>query len=238
MAPLSSALFSRKKWEANTRRRLFIRELSGGRKGCTMEQTLCIPRQTMSPLHLPILSTTYLFSPSIHPSILPLFRRSIVVEIRVKVDWTNGRASRNWRNIVVQITEATKRLELQIALGGEKAPLGLGPDRVHLPGINIQIRSCWQTNLHTNLVWPRPENRLIVRLRVHLERVVPSRFLVLQIFDLPRFLVFEIFGLWDFRFLRFLIFEIFDLWDFWSLRFLIFKIFGLPRFLAFEIFDL
>lgn len=90
----------------------------------------------------------------------------------------DGRASRNWRNIVVQITEATKRLELQIALGGEKAPLGLGPDRVHLPGINIQIRSCWQTNLHTNLVWPRPENRLIVRLRVHRERVVPSRFLV------------------------------------------------------------
>ena len=123
----------------------------------------------------------------------------------------DGRASRNWRNIVVQITEATKRLELQIALGGEKAPLGLGPDRVHLPGINIQIRSCWQTNLHTNLVWPRPENRLIVRLRVHRERVVPSRFLVLQIFDLPRFLVFEIFGLWDFWTSRFMGFEIFGL---------------------------
>lgn len=58
-------------------------------------------------------------SPPIHLPILPpIDRRRNSSQSRLN----DGRASRNWRNIVVQITEATKRFELQIALEGEGSP--------------------------------------------------------------------------------------------------------------------
>lgn len=153
-----------------------------GRKGCTMEQTaLCVPRQTMSPLCPPFFPPPlslpiYL---SIHPSILPTIdRRRNSSQSRLN----DGRASRNWRNIVVQITEAAKRLQLQIALAGEASPRPR--PRSSRPAGNQYSNSFLLTNEFTYK--PRLA-RESINSSPHRERAAPRDFWPSKIFALPNF---------------------------------------------------
>lgn len=139
----------------------------------------------------PILSTTSLSPrPSIHPSILPTIdRRRNSSQSRLN----DGRASRNWRNIVVQITEAAKRLQLQIALAGEASPRPR--PRSSRPAGNQYSNSFLLTNEFTYK--PRLA-RESINSSPHRERAAPRDFWSSKIFALP-FLDFEIFESIEFR---------------------------------------
>lgn len=187
---LSSALFSRKKWEANTRRRLFIRELSGGERVARWNKRPSAFLDKQWALSAP--HSFHHLSPrlSIHPSILPTIdRRRNSSQSRLN----DGRASRNWRNIVVQITEAAKRLQLQIALAGEASPRPR--PRSSRPAGNQYSNSFLLTNEFTYK--PRLA-RESINSSPHRERAAPRDFWPSKIFALP-FLGFEIFESIEFR---------------------------------------